>query len=87
MWRAFGPIGETMTHFGLPGDVDRIRDVLLTEERRFEGLVRRGRQVVSRLRSRGPLRDEDYGYLHDTHGLPRELVTLWEGGQRTTMGP
>jgi len=80
-----GPIGETMEHFGLPGDVGPIRDVLLTEERRFESLVRRGKQVVSRLQSRGPLRDEDYGYLHDTHGLPRELVTLWEGGGRTTM--
>jgi hypothetical protein len=31
--------------------------------------------VVSRLRSRGPLREEDYGWLHDTHGLPRDLVT------------
>jgi alanyl-tRNA synthetase len=29
---------------------------------------------VSRQRSRGPLSDEDYHYLHDTYGLPRELV-------------
>jgi hypothetical protein len=33
--------------------------------------------VVSRLRTRvgGPLRDEDYGWLHETHGLPRDLVS------------
>ena len=34
----------------------------------------RGRPVVARPRSRGPLTEEDYRYLHDTHGLPRELV-------------
>jgi len=30
--------------------------------------------VVSRRRSRGPLTDEVYRDLHDTHGLPRELI-------------
>ena len=35
----------------------------------------RGRPVVSPpARSRGPLTDDDFRYLHDTHGLPRELV-------------
>jgi len=29
---------------------------------------------VSRRRSRGPLSDEEYDYLYDTHGLPRDLV-------------
>jgi alanyl-tRNA synthetase len=48
--------------------------VLTGEERRFRDLLRRGRPVVHRRRSRGPLTDRDYRDLHDTHGLPRELV-------------
>jgi hypothetical protein len=35
--------------------------------------------VLSRPRFRGPLGAEDYGYLHDTHGLPRELVDVLRG--------
>jgi alanyl-tRNA synthetase len=54
--------------------MQQVRDVLLDEERRFVELLERGRRVVSRQRSNGPLTDEDFSYLHDTHGLPRELV-------------
>jgi alanyl-tRNA synthetase len=50
--------------------------VLLEEERRFAGMLDRGRRVLSRPRFRGPLDEEDYAYLHDTHGLPRDLVDL-----------
>jgi len=46
--------------------------VLLEEERRFRALLERGRAVLSQYR--GPLSEEDYRYLHDTHGLPRDLV-------------
>lgn len=38
-------------------------------------LLERGRQVLARPRFRGPLTQEDLHYLHDTHGLPCELVT------------
>jgi alanyl-tRNA synthetase len=69
-----GPVERTLDQFGQDRDGGRVRDVLLTEERRFGELVRRGRRVVSRRRSGGPLGDEDYRYLHDTHGLPRDLV-------------
>jgi alanyl-tRNA synthetase len=69
------PFGHTLRHFEQESGVDTVRTVLLDEERRFRELVVRGRRVVSRLRSRGPLREEDYGWLHDTHGLPRDLVT------------
>ena len=58
--------------------VDGVRDVLGEEERRFRGLLRRGRPVVERRRSRGPLTDRDYHDLHETHGLPRDLVDLLE---------
>ncbi|MFE4873211.1 alanine--tRNA ligase-related protein [Streptomyces sp. NPDC056682] len=67
-------IQHTLDHFGLPGRTGRIRDVLLDEERRFTQLLQRGRRVLSQHRFSAPLTDEDYTYLHDTHGLPRELV-------------
>jgi alanyl-tRNA synthetase len=46
--------------------------VLLEEERRFRALLDRGRSILSRYP--GPLSEADYRYLHDTHGLPRDLV-------------
>ncbi|WBB67883.1 alanine--tRNA ligase-related protein [Micromonospora sp. WMMD812] len=68
------PFTRTLDRFGQGTDVGELRGLLLDEERRFRGLLRRGRPVVSRYRSRGPLSEEDYRYLHDTHGLPRDLV-------------
>ncbi|MEV6521052.1 alanine--tRNA ligase-related protein [Longispora sp. NPDC051575] len=68
-------IGHTLDHFGQEVGIGPVRGVLLDEERRFRELLRRGRPVVDRQRRRGPLREEDFRYLHDTHGLPRELVT------------
>lgn len=64
---------ETIAAFRQTG-VDDVRDVLRTEEDRFRTLLSRGRRVLSRRESREPMTDEDYRYLHDTHGLPRELV-------------
>ncbi len=69
------PIEHTLHHFSQETGVQPVRRVLLDEERRFRELVRRGRQVVSRRLSRGgSLREEDLQDLHDTHGLPRDLV-------------
>ncbi|SCL72136.1 tRNA synthetases class II (A) [Micromonospora citrea] len=69
-----GPVRHTLDGFGQRVTVDEVRQVFSGEERRFRELLRRGRPVVSRRRSRGPLTDEDYRDLHDTHGLPRDLV-------------
>jgi alanyl-tRNA synthetase len=71
-----GPVEFTLQHFRQPGDPEGIQRTLRDEETRFRRLLDRGRDVVSRHRGRsgGPLHDEDYRYLHDTHGLPRELV-------------
>jgi alanyl-tRNA synthetase len=69
-----GPVGRTLDRFRLPVSVDEVRTVFTDEERRFRDLLRRGRPAVLRRRSRGPLTDEDYRDLHDTHGLPRNLV-------------
>lgn len=76
------PIEHTIDHFGLSIGVEPVRQVLLEEQERFRDLVRRGRRVVSRRLSRGgPLGERDYQDLHETHGLPRELVrTLLETG-------
>ncbi|WLW57902.1 alanine--tRNA ligase-related protein [Streptomyces sp. YU58] len=67
-------IGHTLDHFGQSLGTGPVRDVLLDEERRFRGILERGRRLLSRPEYQGPLRDEDFAYLHDTHGLPRELV-------------
>ncbi|SNS09063.1 alanine--tRNA ligase-related protein [Actinacidiphila glaucinigra] len=67
-------VRHTLDHFRQTLDPDEPRRVLLEEERRFRRLLERGRQVLARPRFRGPLDEEDFHYLHDTHGLPRDLV-------------
>lgn len=67
-------VEHTLDHFRQtlrPGDVI---EMLLEEEHRFRGLLERGRGVIAKPRFQGPLTEEDFHYLHDTHGLPRELV-------------
>ncbi|MEV4663926.1 alanine--tRNA ligase-related protein [Micromonospora echinofusca] len=68
------PVRHTLDSFRQSVPVDEVREVFTGEERRFRELLRRGRPVVARRRSRGPLTDADYRDLHDTHGLPRDLV-------------
>ncbi|WNV88504.1 alanine--tRNA ligase-related protein [Umezawaea sp. Da 62-37] len=65
-------VRSTSTHFDQGGD--RVFDVLGEEERRFRSLVTRGRDLVSRYPD--PLTERDFRYLHETHGLPRDLVVL-----------
>jgi alanyl-tRNA synthetase len=52
-----------------------VREVLLSEERKFTELLRRGRSLLSRLYPSGRLSEDDYEFLFQTHGLPREVVT------------
>ncbi|MEU8513942.1 alanine--tRNA ligase-related protein [Kitasatospora sp. NPDC048722] len=67
-------IRHTLDRFRQDVDPDVVRRILLDEERSFGRLLDRGRQVLSRPRFRGPLTEDDLHYLHDTHGLPRDLV-------------
>jgi alanyl-tRNA synthetase len=67
-------IEETLGHFGQLTGPGQVMGVLLDEERRFRDLLGRGRQVLSRRRTSGPLTEEEFRYLHETHGLPREFV-------------
>lgn len=68
-------VTETADQFRQPGEPAEVRSVLLAEERRFRQLLTRGRSLLARLYPSGSLTEADYQYLHDTHGLPRELVT------------
>jgi alanyl-tRNA synthetase len=68
-------VRDTLTQFGQSVPPGLVRDVLLTEESKFSRLVSRGRSVLGRLYPEGRLTEDDYSYLHATHGLPRDLVT------------
>ncbi|MFD8641386.1 alanine--tRNA ligase-related protein [Streptomyces zaomyceticus] len=69
-----GLIEHTLDHFRQDTDPADVRRPLLDEEQRFRRLLDRGRRVLARPRFRRPLDDEDLHYLHDTHGLPRDLI-------------
>ncbi|NUS26692.1 MAG: hypothetical protein HOV92_21025 [Streptomyces sp.] len=75
-------VEHTLDHFRLSGTTDPILGVLLDEEDRFGKLLDRGHRVLSHPRYQGRLTEEDYHYLHDTHGLPRDLVVGMRGLRR-----
>jgi len=68
-------ITDTGERFGQTIDPSVVHGVLESEERKFRDLVGRGRSLLSRLYPSGALTEDDYEFLRDTHGLPRELVT------------
>ncbi len=65
---------DAAARFGVFVEPSLVRDVLVSEERKFGELLRRSRSLVRRLYPAGDLSEDDYAFLHDTHGLPRELV-------------
>lgn len=67
-------VRHTLDHFRQDMDPVVVRELLLEEEQRFRRLLERGRRILTRPRFQGPLGEEDLHYLHDTHGLPRDLV-------------
>ena len=71
----------TSSHFGQLIEPALVMGVLLDEERRFRGLLSRGRRILSRRRGSGPLTEEEFRYLHETHGLPREFVPAMLSGE------
>ena len=68
-------IDHTLARFGQGPSSGLVADVLRGEEQRFAGLLTRGRKVLAQLGPGRPLTDPDFRYLHQTHGLPPELVT------------
>ena len=69
-----GLIEHTLEHFGQHPETGLVRTVMLDEQQRFSMLLDRGRTVLSRRSLDEPLGLDDYRFLHETHGLPRELV-------------
>ena len=67
-------IEHTAARFGQTLDGDAIAGVLHDEERRFGGLLDRGRKVLARFGPDRPPTAGDLAYLHETHGLPPDLV-------------
>ncbi|MEW2390975.1 alanine--tRNA ligase-related protein [Streptomyces venezuelae] len=65
---------HTLDHFRQDMDPGDVRVLLLDEEQRFRRLLERGRRILAQPRFRGPLDEERLRYLHDTHGVPRDLV-------------
>jgi alanyl-tRNA synthetase len=68
-------VEETLTQFRQYVEGGLVREVLHGEERRFAGLLSRGRKVLDRFGPDRPLTEADLRYLHQTHGLPTDLVT------------
>jgi len=68
-------LGHTLARFGQDTGSGPVGEVLRAEERRFRGLLTRGRKVLAQFGSGRPLTEADFRYLHETHGLPPELVT------------
>ena len=68
-------LDHTLAQFGQVTGGGPVGEVLRAEERRFAGLLARGRKVLSRFGSGRPLTEADLAYLHETHGLPPDLVT------------
>jgi alanyl-tRNA synthetase len=85
LWRTDGTrtLGElppsllehTLAQFGQHAGSALVGDVLRAEERRFAGLLARGRKVLARFGPGRPPTEADLSYLHQTHGLPPDLVT------------
>jgi alanyl-tRNA synthetase len=67
-------VEETLTQFRQHTESGLVREVLHGEERRFAGLLSRGRKVLDQFGPDRPLTEADLRYLHQTHGLPPDLV-------------
>jgi alanyl-tRNA synthetase len=65
---------HTLDHFHQGEVLSLVRCILIDEEIRFSNLLERGRRIISHDRFQKTLDQDDFDYLHETHGLPRELV-------------
>jgi alanyl-tRNA synthetase len=65
---------HTSEHFHQGEVLTLVRRILIDEEIRFTNLLERGRRILSHERFQKTLDDSDFEYLHETHGLPRDLV-------------
>jgi alanyl-tRNA synthetase len=66
---------HTLARFGQDAGTGSAREVLAAEEQRFAALLTRSRKVLAQFGPDRPPTEADLAYLHQTHGLPPELVT------------
>lgn len=89
LWRQHGVLDDlpldlyehTLDQFGQTkheGDAtpEHVQRVILEEQRRFTETLERGRKLLSRWPSGKILDEESLRFLHETHGLPREVVEV-----------
>ena len=70
-----GSLAEhTCQVFGLRPGRSIVREIFEDEERRFDRLLTRGRRVLAQYEPGKKLSEQELTYLHETHGLPPELV-------------
>jgi alanyl-tRNA synthetase len=67
-------VHHTSQVLGLEPGGERVREVFGDEERRFGKLLTRGRKVLAQYQPGTRLSQQDLTYLHETHGLPPDLV-------------
>ena len=67
-------VHHTNQVFGLEPGGERVREVFSDEERRFDKLLTRGRKVLEQYQPGRELSRQELTYLHETHGLPPDLV-------------
>ncbi|GAA1605961.1 alanine--tRNA ligase-related protein [Kribbella sancticallisti] len=65
---------HTSEHFHQGEVLTLVRRMLIDEEIRFSNLLERGRRILGHERFQKTLDETDFEYLHETHGLPKELV-------------
>jgi len=67
-------IEHTAVRFDQPAHSGSVRAVLQDEEQRFARLLDRAHKVLARFGPDRPPTADDLVYLHETHGLPPDLV-------------
>jgi alanyl-tRNA synthetase len=72
-------VRHTAKQFGQVISPSLVSEILAAEERKFRRLVNRGGSLLRRLYPSGELTEQDYEFLRDTHGLPKEVVTVLLG--------
>ena len=68
-------VEHTLDRFGQDASPGPILQVLADEQWRFADLLTRGRKVLAQFGPDHQLTAADLAYLHQTHGLPSELVS------------
>ncbi|MGN6796111.1 MAG: alanine--tRNA ligase-related protein [Streptosporangiaceae bacterium] len=67
-------VDHTSRVIGLEPGGEQVREVFRDEQRRFDGLLTKGRKVLAQYEPGRQLSEQELSFLHETHGLPPDLV-------------